>query len=194
MPKLISTTGSYWYGRIPVAISNFFCKFIRSFVHWNCRSKWQSSLVMTSQLTFDFTAPSKLSAKTCAIMWLQRLFPLPILPWHIGLVLRFISIYDTWKIWNYYWGTGYIPAFTVWKYLVGRIYQRRDVKLKSVKISVMGPFNLNIITSASCTSLLHWSAHHNFINLHITTSLTCTSFLQICKWKTCSSSYIVIGL
>ena len=23
MPKLISATGSYWYGRIPVAISNF---------------------------------------------------------------------------------------------------------------------------------------------------------------------------
>ena len=38
MPKLISATGSYWNGRIPVAISNFSRKFIRSFVHWNCRS------------------------------------------------------------------------------------------------------------------------------------------------------------
>ena len=33
MPKLISATGSYWNGRIPVTISNLFCKFIRSFVH-----------------------------------------------------------------------------------------------------------------------------------------------------------------
>ena len=33
MPKLISATGSYWNGRIPVAISNFSGKFIRSFVH-----------------------------------------------------------------------------------------------------------------------------------------------------------------
>jgi len=38
MPKLISATGSYWNGHIPVAISNFSGKFIRSFVHWNCRS------------------------------------------------------------------------------------------------------------------------------------------------------------
>ena len=30
MPQLISATGSYWYGRIPVAISNFFRIFIRS--------------------------------------------------------------------------------------------------------------------------------------------------------------------
>ena len=35
---------------------------------------------------------------------------------------------------------GYIPVFTVWKYLVGGIYQRGDLKLKSVKISVQGPF------------------------------------------------------
>ena len=33
MPKFISATGSYWNGRIPVAISNFSGKFIRSFVH-----------------------------------------------------------------------------------------------------------------------------------------------------------------
>ena len=33
MPKLISATGPYWNGRIPVAISNFSGKFIRSFVH-----------------------------------------------------------------------------------------------------------------------------------------------------------------
>ena len=33
MPKLISATGSYWNGHIPVAISNFSGKFIRSFVH-----------------------------------------------------------------------------------------------------------------------------------------------------------------
>ena len=33
-----------------------------------------------------------------------------------------------------------IPIFTVWKYLVGGIYQRGDLKLKSVKISVQGPF------------------------------------------------------
>ena len=33
MPKLISATGSYWNGRIPVAISDFSRKFIRSFVH-----------------------------------------------------------------------------------------------------------------------------------------------------------------
>ena len=33
MPKLISATGSFWDGRIPVAISNFSRKFIRSFVH-----------------------------------------------------------------------------------------------------------------------------------------------------------------
>ena len=33
MPKLISATGSYWNGRIPVAISNFSGTFIRSFVH-----------------------------------------------------------------------------------------------------------------------------------------------------------------
>ena len=33
MPKLISATGSYWNGRIPVAISSFSGKFIRSFVH-----------------------------------------------------------------------------------------------------------------------------------------------------------------
>ena len=33
MPKLISATGSYWNGRIPVAISNFSGKFIRSCVH-----------------------------------------------------------------------------------------------------------------------------------------------------------------
>ena len=32
--------------------------------------------------------------------------------------------------------TGYIPVFTALKYLVGGIYQRRDLKLKSVKISV----------------------------------------------------------
>ena len=38
LPKLISATGSYWNGRIPVAISNFSGKFSRSFVHWNCRS------------------------------------------------------------------------------------------------------------------------------------------------------------
>ena len=38
MPKLISATGSYWNGHIPVAISNFSGKFIRHFVHWNCRS------------------------------------------------------------------------------------------------------------------------------------------------------------
>ena len=103
---------------------------------------WQSSLIVTSQLAFDFTAPSKLSAKTCPITRLQQLFPLPILLWHIGLVLRFISIYDTWKIWNDQWGTGYIPVFTVWKYLVSGIYQRGDLKLKSVKISVQGPFKL----------------------------------------------------
>ena len=36
-----------------------------------------------------------------------------------------------------------IPIFTVWKYLVGGIYQRGDLKLKSVKISVQGPFNAN---------------------------------------------------
>ena len=36
---------------------------------------------------------------------------------------------------------GYIPVFTVWKYLVSGIYQRGDLKLKSVKISVQGPFN-----------------------------------------------------
>ena len=35
---------------------------------------------------------------------------------------------------------GYIPVFTVWNYLVGGIYQRGDRKLKSVKISVQGPF------------------------------------------------------
>ena len=33
MPKLISTTDSYWNDRIPVDISNFSGKFIRSFVH-----------------------------------------------------------------------------------------------------------------------------------------------------------------
>ena len=33
MPKLISATGSYWNGRILVAISNFSGKFIRRFVH-----------------------------------------------------------------------------------------------------------------------------------------------------------------
>ena len=33
MPKLISATGSYWYGGSPVAISNFSRIFIRSFVH-----------------------------------------------------------------------------------------------------------------------------------------------------------------
>ena len=33
MPKLISTTGSYWNGRIPVAISNFSGTFFGSFVH-----------------------------------------------------------------------------------------------------------------------------------------------------------------
>ena len=33
MPKLICATGSYWCGRIPVAISNFSGKFIGSFVH-----------------------------------------------------------------------------------------------------------------------------------------------------------------
>ena len=33
MPNLISATGSYWNGHIPVAISNFSGKFIRSFVH-----------------------------------------------------------------------------------------------------------------------------------------------------------------
>ena len=38
MPKFISATGSLWNRRIPVAISNFFRKFIRSFVHWNCSS------------------------------------------------------------------------------------------------------------------------------------------------------------
>ena len=36
---------------------------------------------------------------------------------------------------------GYIPVFTVWKYLVSRLYQREDLKLKSAKISVQGPFN-----------------------------------------------------
>ena len=43
---------------------------------------------MTSRLAVDFTAPSKLSAKTRPIMRLQQLFPLTILPWHIGLVLQ----------------------------------------------------------------------------------------------------------
>ena len=33
MPKLIFATGSYWNGRIPVAISNFSGKFFRNFVH-----------------------------------------------------------------------------------------------------------------------------------------------------------------
>ena len=37
-----------------------------------------------------------------------------------------------------------IPVFTVWKYLVSGIYQRGDLKLKSVKISVQGPFNLKV--------------------------------------------------
>ena len=86
--KLISANGSYWYGRIPVAIFSFFRKCIRSFVHWNCRSNNANG----SRLVFDFMAPSKLSAKTRAIRRLQRLFPLPILPWDIGPVLRFISI------------------------------------------------------------------------------------------------------
>ena len=33
MPRLISATGSYWNGRIPVAISNFSGTFIWNFVH-----------------------------------------------------------------------------------------------------------------------------------------------------------------
>ena len=113
---------------------------------------------MTSRLAFDFTAPSKLSAKTRPITRLQRLFPLPILPWHFGLVLRFMSIYDNWKIWNDYWGTGYIPVFTVWKYLVGGIYQREDLKLKSVKISVQGLFKYLGCFYLQCVLCSQWKA------------------------------------
>ena len=37
----------------------------------------------------------------------------------------------------------------MWKYLVGGIYQRGDLKLKSVKISVQGPFNARLGGGAS---------------------------------------------
>ena len=120
------------------------------------------SLIVTSRLAFDSTAPSKLSAKTRTITRIQRLFPLPILPWHIGLVLRFISIKDTWKIWNDYWGMGYIPVFTVWKYLVGGIYQRGDLKLKSVKISVQGPFKVWTSGLIMLNSYLYRKAYCSF--------------------------------
>ena len=40
-----------------------------------------------------------------------------------------------------------MAVFTVWKYLVGGIYQR-DLKLKSVKISVQGPFNVTEFAQA----------------------------------------------
>ena len=43
---------------------------------------------------------------------------------------------------------GYIPVFTVLKYLVNGIYQRWDLKLKLVKISVLGPFKDNILTTS----------------------------------------------
>ena len=53
-----------------------------------------------------------------------------------------------------YWGSGYIPVFTVWKYLVGGIYQRGDLKLKSVKIGVQGPFNGCSSQTVQCRRLL----------------------------------------
>ena len=94
---------------------------------------------MTSRLAFDFTAPGKLLAKTCAVTWLQRLFPLSILLWHIGLVLHLKNM----KLLSRH-GI-HIPVFTVWKYLVHGIYQRGDLKLKSV---FRGPLSIVIFTIA----------------------------------------------
>ena len=139
MPKMISATGSYWNGHIPVAISNFSGKFIRSFVHWNCRSNSANDVTIrpvTLRLQVN-SRPKHVRSRGCSGYFLCP-FCSDIL---IGLVLRFISIslrYLKNLIWN--WGMGHIPVFTVWKYLVGGIYQRRDLRLKSVKISVQGPF------------------------------------------------------
>ena len=45
----------------------------------------------------------------------------------------------------------YIPVFTVWKYLVCWIYQRGVLKLKSIKISVQGPFKPVLNWASVCS-------------------------------------------
>ena len=52
---------------------------------------------------------------------------------------------------------GYIPVFTVWKYLVGGIYQSGDLKLKSVKISVQGPFKYEHNARSIISIYIPWS-------------------------------------
>ena len=78
MPKLISATGSYWNGRIPVAISNFSRKFIRSFVHWNCRSNdangsrvlsWRHDFGKLGQNTRDHAATAVISLAHSAVTY-----------------------------------------------------------------------------------------------------------------------------
>ena len=117
--------------------------------------------VMTSRLAFDFTAPSKLSAKTRPITRLQRLFPLPILPyWSCFAIHKHLRHLKNLKwllshgILSHlrFWMITESPVFTVWKYLVGGIYQRGDLKLKSVKIGVQGPFNFLFVIL-----FVHWT-------------------------------------
>ena len=52
---------------------------------------------------------------------------------------------------------GYIPVFTVWKYLVSEIYQRGDIKLKSVKISVQGPFKIVLLVNSLTHAFVSWN-------------------------------------
>ena len=67
---------------------------------------------------------------------------------------------------------GYIPVFTVLKYLVSGIYQRQDLKLKFVKISVQGPFKFkdNIITTSH--TIFHRGSFCVAKSDHIISSLT----------------------
>ena len=66
--------------------------------------------------------------------------------------------------------TGYIPVFTVLKYLVDGIYQRWDLKLKLVKISVLGPFKDNILTTSH--TIFHRGSFCIAKGNHIIPSLT----------------------
>ena len=55
MPKLISASGSYWYGHIPVAISNFFHKFI-----WRASlcQNWYPHLARSGMAIFQLPFPT----------------------------------------------------------------------------------------------------------------------------------------